>query len=315
MIDDERRKQLRVFLRVGMFAIATALAAVALIRFLAASRQIQSTLQQLEKAQNAGEDLRQKNNQLRAFVRVRDQHHAAAIRNKAFVGRYYHLCREPNDLPPLNTDFVVRDEHAYDQIPTAFAFSVPEGDHDIKIAIQKSVLGGLGGSTTYLTFPLLPSSGYFMRMHIEPEGKNEAGQLHVELTSNNADFKPIRQPLPIANALPQTLTPFGKSNKLNDIIEFLVQLKLMGNLHGRFDILSYPNSVHNFDQLRGVQEHGVELASSYGASFETPFTLRFSIISDSPECVSAQTAILFSGSRGRLRPYTGDGRFYIRPKN
>ena len=59
MIDNERRKRLRVFLRVGMFAIATALSAIALIRILAVSRQIQFTQQQLKSAQSAAEDLRQ----------------------------------------------------------------------------------------------------------------------------------------------------------------------------------------------------------------------------------------------------------------
>ena len=72
MMDHERRKRLRVFLRVGFFAIATALSAIALIRILAVSRQIQLIQQQLDSALSVGEDLKQKNEQLQELNSSRD---------------------------------------------------------------------------------------------------------------------------------------------------------------------------------------------------------------------------------------------------
>ena len=317
MMDHERRKRLRVFLRVGFFAIATALSAIALIRILAVSRQIQLIQQQLDSALSVGEDLKQKNEQLQELNSSRDQHRAAAIRNDAYIGRYYQLCREPYDLPQLKTDFIVRDYKSYEPSPIEFAFSVPEGRHSLSVGTSLRVgtsirmMSKMDGSTTNLTFPLLPSSGYFIRLQIDAEPKSETGQLLLELTSNNAEFKPIRQPLP------HTIKPSDPSigpyqvDDPNSSMEWRMRIRQMSKSLGNYESISYPNSVINLNQTLTARESGEELATAFvGQSF----TLRFSVISDSRECISAAAARDL-GIRGALQPYTGNGRFYIYPNN
>ena len=317
MMDHERRKRRRVFLRVGIFAIATALSAVALIRILAVSRQIQFTQQQMKSAQSDAEDLRQKNEQLLALNGLRDHLRAAAIRNDAYIGRYYQLCREPYDLPQLKTDFIVRDYKSYEPSPVEFAFSVPEGRHSLEVGTSLRVgtsirmMSKMGASTTNLTFPLLPSSGYFIRIQIDEEHESKTGKLFLELTSNNADFKPIRQPLPYTiKPSDPGIGPYQVHDPHSSIY-LRMQIRQLLISQGKYESISFPNSAMNFNQTLGIRESGEELATAFvGQSF----TLRFSVISDSPECISAAAARDL-GTRGALQPYTGNGRFYVHPNN
>ena len=173
------------------------------------------------------------------------------------------------------------------------------------------MMSKMDASTTNLTFPLLPSSGYFIRLQIDAEPKSESGQLLLELTSNNAEFKPIRQPLPYTITLSDpNIGPYQVDDP-NSSMEWRMRIRQMSKSLGNYESISYPNSVINLNQTLIARENGEELATAFvGQSF----TLRFSVISDSRECISAAAARDL-GIRGALQPYTGNGRFYIYPNN
>ena len=194
----DRRAKLRQFFRVGMFAIATAISAIVLVRVLAVKRQTDLVAEKLQFAELRDEELRQSNEGLSAASKLSASLYPAACTNGEFINRFYQLCREPSDLPPIKTDFIVGCNNVIDLSPQGIAFSVPEGSHTLELTIDRS-LGGMSesGQTTKIEFPLLPSAGYFVRFFSvdDTESENDS-KLFIELNSNNPAYSSIRQARP-----------------------------------------------------------------------------------------------------------------------
>lgn len=211
------------------------------------------------------------------------------------------LCRSEEDIPDLQGNRVAGQAQDLEQL----RFYAPTGTHTLEVsykwksktastATPEKPADAEAGEQDW-SVPLLPEAGYFLTLTSDRNG----GPVGWKLTSNHAEFEMRTETAPIE----------GFSQR--------------GSSWSGLDVLLFPNQIDRFTtselDAKRAAPPGLRLLSGKldGVCQGEPFEIAIEayLKSSGPACVSASEAqrIVILNRGDVLRPYTGGGKYALRP--